>query len=103
MGRYSHIRLFKDPKINKGSPFKKRPIYPEIPLAESDVYAITSQGDRFDLLSQRFYKTSEYWWIISIANEKLLQNSLFIPEGTQLRIPMNLQGILESYDSLNEI
>ena len=101
MSRYSDIPLYRSNKINKGKIYQKSARYPEIPLNENDVYVITSQGDRFDLLARQFYKESEYWWIISVANEKLKQNSLFIPEGTQLRIPMNLQGVISAYNTLN--
>lgn len=78
-------------------------LYPSIPLSDSDIYVITTRGDRYDLLSLRFYSTSEYWWIISSANESLQQNSLLITPGTQIRIPINIQSILESYNTLNSL
>ena len=75
--------------------------YPEIPLNENDIYVYTTQGDRFDILAQQYYKDQSYWWVISIANAQLFQNSIVIPEGIQLRIPSDLAGILSSFNLLN--
>jgi phage tail protein X len=75
--------------------------YPEIPLDENDIYVYTTQGDRFDILAQQYYGEQSYWWIISIANAQLFQNSLVIPEGIQLRIPSDLAGVLSSFNLLN--
>jgi len=79
----------------------KTPKYPEIPLSQGDIYVISQKGDRFDILSQQYYSNPKYWWVISIANENLAQNSLFIPEGQQIRIPSNLDSILFQYNELN--
>ena len=75
--------------------------YPEIPLNENYIYVYTNQGDRFDILAQQYYKDQSYWWVISIANAQLFQNSIVIPEGIQLRIPSDLAGILSSFNLLN--
>ena len=71
------------------------------PLSVNDIYVITTVGDRYDLLANQYYGDSTLWWIISIANSLLPQNSIFIPEGTQLRIPTNVTPILTSYNQLN--
>jgi hypothetical protein len=76
--------------------------YPEVPLSENDIYVYTSIGDRFDTLAQQFYKDSSLWWIISIANtDKLNQGSLIIPEGIQIRIPHNPQGVISAFNLIN--
>ena len=75
--------------------------YPDIPLSENDIYVYTVQGDRYDILAQQYYSDSSLWWIISIANEQLAQNSLIIPEGMQIRIPANPQGVLDIYNQIN--
>lgn len=83
--------------------------YPEVPLSENDIYVISSQGDRFDILAQQYYGDSSLWWVISIANTGnagagtlpvLPQNTLIIPTGTQIRIPNNP---LEVYNVFNQI
>jgi hypothetical protein len=76
--------------------------YPEIPLSEDDIYVITTQGDRFDTLSQQFYKDSSLWWIISIANnDKLNQSTLIIPPGIQIRIPANYNAVISNFNLIN--
>ena len=95
--RYQNIPI---EKIN-GKRVYQTTRYPEIPLNENDIYVYTTQGDRFDILAQQYYGDQSYWWVISIANAQLFQNSLVIPEGIQLRIPTNLAGILSSFNLLN--
>ena len=76
--------------------------YPEIPRTFEDVYVYTTAGDRFDILAQQFYDDSSLWWIISIANNNLPQDSLTPSIGTQIRIPANPRSIVAAYKSLNE-
>ena len=75
--------------------------YPEIPLSIDDIYVVTVDGDRFDLLANRYYGDVSLYWIISAANSNLPQNSLFPPPGTQIRIPTDVSAILAAYDKLN--
>jgi phage tail protein X len=95
--RYQNIPI---EKIN-GKRVYQTVRYPEIPLNENDTYVYTTQGDRFDILAQQYYGDQSYWWVISIANASLFQNSLVIPEGIQIRIPFDLTSILSSYNLLN--
>ena len=75
--------------------------YPEIPLSEDDIYVTTTQGDRFDILAFQYYQDESLWWVISIANEFLPQNSLLPLEGVQLRIPSNVPGIISTFNRIN--
>lgn len=77
------------------------PKYPNIPLQFSDQYVITTIGDRFDTLALQYFNDSSLWWIISIANPELPQNSYYPPVGTQLRIPTDIAGIIQQYRDLN--
>ena len=77
--------------------------YPEIPLDSNDIYVYSSKGDRFDILAQQYYKDSSLWWIIPSANSALPQNSYYIPEGQQIRIPQNIAGVIAQFDALNRI
>ena len=106
MNRYQSIPIT---KIDN-KPVYQTTKYPEIPLSDNDVYVYTSQGDRFDVLANRYYGDQLLWWIISIANtavagtslpSDLSQNSLVIPEGQQIRIPANYAEVLNSYKILN--
>jgi nucleoid-associated protein YgaU len=98
MNRYQNIPIIKN---STGTRYYRDNKYPRIPLSVNDIYVITTIGDRFDLLAQQYYGDPSLWWIISIANETLSQNSLYIPVGSQLRIPSNPTTVLASYNQLN--
>jgi len=76
--------------------------YPDIPRTNNDVYVITTDGDRYDILAQLYYEDPSLWWVISSANAEYTQSSLYPPVGIQLRIPGNLNSVLEAYNTLNQ-
>lgn len=98
MKRYQNIPVIKSPNGKRMYPTVR---YPNIPLTQEDIYIYTSIGDRFDTLAQQYYGNSSYWWIISIANKNILQNSLTPPTGVQIRIPNNVSSIIANFQSLN--
>ena len=75
--------------------------YPEVQLSVNDIYVYTTQGDRFDILAQQYYKDSSLWWVISIANNDLNQSTLIIPEGIQIRIPANYANVVRNFNAIN--
>jgi hypothetical protein len=84
--------------------------YPEVPLSENDIYVYSTQGDRFDILAQQYYKNSSLWWVISIANTgnagantliSLPQSTLVIPEGIQIRIPATYDNVINQFNEIN--
>lgn len=107
MKRYSGLTELKNTNENVGrlgSVYYKPSFYPEIPLSENDIYVITDFGDRLDLLANQFYEDITLYWIISAANpNKINFGSIYINEGTQLRIPTDINEILRSYNNLNDI
>ena len=89
-------------KTGSRGKFYKYIKYPEVPLSFDDIYVITKTEDRLDLLAEQFYGDISLWWIISIANPKLVKrDSFFVPGGIQLRIPANRQSIIEDFNRLN--
>tara|TARA_Y100000356_G_C11112456_1_gene210356 strand:- start:169 stop:477 length:309 start_codon:yes stop_codon:yes gene_type:complete len=101
MNRYRDIPVLKNKEVNNGSRYYSTTRYPEIPLSPNDIYVITTEGDSLDALAQQFYQDKSLWWVLSVANTSLTQNSLYPPVGTQLRIPTDLQNILSAYDRIN--
>jgi hypothetical protein len=88
-------------KLNAtGSMYYQTNIYPEIQPTNTDYYVIATVDDRLDLLAYDFYQDSTLWWVIASANA-LPGDSMFPPIGMQLRIPTDLQTILNSYNSEN--
>ena len=75
--------------------------YPDIPLSENDVLIYTMRGDRLDNLAYQFYGDPTLWWVLSIANPDLPNDSLYPTLGYQLRIPGNLSQILNDFEQLN--
>ncbi len=49
-------------------------------------YYVTQTGDRLDSLSYRFYRTTNKWWILAKANNRVT-GGMAIPDGTKLFIP----------------
>jgi len=99
MNRYSPIPT---KTSTEGKKIYKTVRYPEIPRLFSDTYIYTTIGDRYDTLSEQFYGDSSLWWIISLANNTLKQDSLTPPPGTQLRIPSDPSPTIAEYELLNE-
>ena len=98
MDRYQNTNIFVTPK---GKRYYGTIKYPTIPLSIDDIYVYTTQGDRFDVLAQQYYQDPSLWWVISSANSALPQNSYYIPEGQQIRIPQNVASAVAEFDALN--
>lgn len=53
------------------------PEYPIIEEASDDIVYTVNQLDRIDLIANRFYGSSDLWWVIAIANDlNILPNDL---------------------------
>ena len=100
MGRYTNREIL---FTKKGKRYQATTKYPDVPLSFNDIYVYTDEGDRFDILAQNYYSDSSLWWIISVANPQLTQMSMFSPLGVQIRIPMNIGGVIDQYNQFNEI
>ena len=98
MNRYQDIRTT---ITGTGKPYYTTTLYPQVPLSVNDLYVITGEGDRFDILAQQYYKDSSLWWVISIANNDLNQSTLIIPEGIQIRIPANYSNVVRNFNAIN--
>ena len=95
--QYSEILTTKDTKKK----YLESTIYPIIKSTNEDVYVISTQSDRLDLLSTKYYGSPTYWWVIAVANN-LNDASLSIPVGKQLRIPGNLTRVLTEFERINK-
>ena len=80
MSRYKGTR--KQIKNNKSS--YSTTIYKKVEEKNTYSYFIATQGDRCDVLANRFYGDSTLWWFIAKVNNLTTNN---IPAGTSLRIP----------------
>jgi nucleoid-associated protein YgaU len=89
-------------KNSQNIPYYKGKFYPNIPLSESDVYVITTIGDRLDSLAFSYYRDSTLWWVISAANNNITKGALYPAPGTQLRIPTDVTAVLNQFDQFNK-
>jgi hypothetical protein len=96
--RYQNIQVTKLQAT--GSQYYLNNVYPDVPYSNDDNYVITVLGDRLDLLAFDFYGDTSFWWVIASANA-LSGNSLYVEPGMQLRIPVDLSGILNEYKLVN--
>ena len=77
--------------------------YPEIPLSINDLYITTTVGDRLDSLAYEFMNDVDLWWIITTANPDVIRRDSFnLKPGIEIRIPNNIQGIIEAFEALNK-
>jgi nucleoid-associated protein YgaU len=100
MDRYYNAIILKTEFTN--IPYYKGKQYPNVPLSESDVYVITTVGDRLDSLAYSYYGDSTLWWVIAAANNNATKGALFPVPGTQLRIPTNVNSVLQQFDQFNK-
>ena len=76
--------------------------YPNIPLSVNDLYVVTTAGDRLDLLANQFYNDIRLWWVIATANRDIVRRDSYgLKPGLEIRIPTNIQIILQDFQNLN--
>lgn len=96
--RYQNIETA---RVNvTGSLYYQTNLYPTVQPTDTDYYIITTINDRLDLIAFDFYQDSSLWWIIASANA-LPGDSIYPPIGVQLRIPTDIQSILNNYTLVN--
>lgn len=98
MERYDNIGSL---RTGTGEEYLRPVFYPNVEESPDDIYVITTDGDRFDKLSMSFYGSVGYWWVIAVANQISVSDSLFIAPGTQLRIPENPEEYVRQYQDFN--
>ena len=82
--RYTYTNPKKDSDTNVI--YMESTIYPKVEPKDSDFYIISSAGDRLDLLANKYYNDTRWWWIIARANN-IGKGTLALEPGMQLRIP----------------
>jgi len=98
----SRLRTLKIKNLNKKRVYKALK-YPEIPLSVDDLYVITTDGDRLDLLANQFYQDVDMWWVIATANPDIVKRDTFnLKPGLEIRIPTDTQSIIQNFESLNK-
>jgi hypothetical protein len=66
------------------------------PKLATDIYVLTTSSDRLDLLANKYYNDTRWWWIIARANN-IGKGTFALEPGMQLRIPFPVYlGDIES-------
>ena len=70
----------------------------EIPIKGTDKYVQYRKGkDRLDKISQEYYETPSFGWMIMMANPQIGGLEFEIPDNFLLRIPFPLISSLQDY------
>jgi hypothetical protein len=99
MNRYINLPIFTN---DSGKRYKAGARYPFIPYKNSDFYLICQKGDRYDLYANEYYNDPSLWWIIIAANPRFETNSIYPPQGEQIRIPSEISDIILEYNIINQ-
>ena len=99
MSRYSSTPVIRDTTEQRR---KATTIIPVIPISVSDIYIQITSSDRLDKLANTFYGDSTLWWIIAMANNNTTKGALYPKPGTQLRIPTDINNVLNQYKQFNK-
>lgn len=84
-------------RSNLGKRVVNTTIYPNLPPSSHDLYIISREGDRLDILANKYYKDVSKWWIIAVSNS-LGKGTMEIDSGMQLRIPMNIGDFVRALE-----
>jgi len=98
MNRYQYTTLSND--VDRKHRKLSSNIYPKITNDDSDIFVITTFGDRLDLLADKYYGDVTLWWVLAQANH-IGKGSLNIKPGTNLRIPQNLEMVFSDLEKMN--
>ena len=97
MKRYDNINTL---KRWDGKRVYKSVEYPIIAPSPTDVQVITNETDYLDTLAYRYYGDPTLWIWIARANN-IGKGRLSVPPGTTLRIPIDINNIINEFNRLN--
>jgi hypothetical protein len=96
--RYKNTNILKN---SNGIQYQSSTIYPKIKPNDNDMYIISEDGDRLDLLAKKYYSDPTLWWIIATANN-INDATFYVGPGVQLRIPSDIKQILFDLQKINK-
>ena len=78
----------------------KTTIYPQIIPSDTDLQVVSNEGDYLDTLAYKYYGDPTLYWIIAQANN-LGKGRFSVPSGLTLRIPLNVNDLVDQFNRLN--
>ena len=91
--RYKNAKITRDEETKNRR--KELPVYKNIPFHPKDLYILTTDGMRLDLIAHQYYGDTKLWWVLAVCNG-LGKGSLFVKAGIQLRIPISPQEFIDA-------
>ena len=88
--RYRKEKILRD---KNGIRYYKPTIVQNIPLQDTDRFIFPFDGDRLDIIAQRYYGDSNLWWIIAKANE-ISDGQIGLDPEKKIRVPIDIENIL---------
>jgi nucleoid-associated protein YgaU len=76
----------------KGTVVYKSTIPTVVRPADDDLIITIDEGDRLDYLAAKFYGSPSLWIVLASVNN-MTNGSMYVPPGTQLRIPSKARGV----------
>jgi hypothetical protein len=71
--------------------------YIKIPEAKSDKKVVYNSNSRLDMISQEYYGSPYFGWLILQANPTIASMEFDIPDNEILRVPFPLDNGINSY------
>jgi hypothetical protein len=97
MKRYSNISI---QQRYDGKRVYKTTIYPPVIPADTDLQVISNESDYLDTLAYKYYGDPTLWWIIANVNN-IGKGRMSVASGITLRIPVNINSIINQFNNLN--
>ena len=97
MKRYNNISIM--PRYD-GKRVYKSTIYPSVRPLITDLQIVSNEGDYLDTLAYKYYGDPTLWWIIALVNN-IGKGRMSVPMGLTLRIPVNINNIINQFNQLN--
>jgi nucleoid-associated protein YgaU len=97
--RYAYSKVIQSNETKKQ--YLESTIYPKIKANDNDFYIISEAGDRLDLLANKYYNDKTKWWIIATANN-INDATFYVEPGIQLRIPSDINTVMNNLEKLNK-
>ena len=98
MKRYESVQI---QKRYDGKRVYKTTRYPVINPSPSDIVVVSNEGDYLDTLAFKYFKDPTLWWIIANLNN-IGKGRMSVTEGLNLRIPINVNEIIDRFNRLNK-
>ena len=88
--RYEKVKITKlESGKHKGIIRQHTKFYNKISESVDDIWVMTQEGDRLDLLANQFYGNPELWWYIARVNHLKTMN---VEPGIKIRVPNSIRG-----------